>query len=383
MINTKVASNQSNDSEKDDNISHFDNNVNNNNNKLLHNYVFIIILVLSVFIIFIPLSLICGYLMGKKDYLKQYNLYNKVKDMLDLLYSHPPLPPPGPPHHNQHHLYPPYPIYYHEASQCSCDEHHQQSHHCHHRHSNNSNNQECYQNHGSCLTTSDVNMIYLCEQSSTNIKNENANDSVNDQARQSYATTQRYFYDYHPSEMLNKTAMQQTSLSSAAAALKAANLKNIPIIFDPIRNIHVISDCIHSRVDINKEYVQRNHTFSTLPTKISSSGTTSYTFSSCYTNTATSSYHHITPFDYFTSPSSTTTTLPSTSFKHIQPSVILTETNNNNNTLLSDNCHQNCYNTNNAAKRTVITKPLKTSRLFGHSSLKKPRTSRQHQSGIL
>nr|CAH8825831.1 unnamed protein product [Trichobilharzia regenti] len=223
MINTKVASNQSNDSEKDDNISHFDNNVNNNNNKLLHNYVFIIILVLSVFIIFIPLSLICGYLMGKKDYLKQYNLYNKVKDMLDLLYSHPPLPPPGPPHHNQHHLYPPYPIYYHEASHCSCDEHHQQSHHCHHRHSNNSNNQECYQNHGSCLTTSDVNMIYLCEQSSTNIKNENANDSVNDQARQSYATTQRYFYDYHPSEMLNKTAMydyaltddrQQTSLSS-------------------------------------------------------------------------------------------------------------------------------------------------------------------------
>ncbi|CAH8828446.1 unnamed protein product [Trichobilharzia szidati] len=396
MINTKVSSNQSNDSEKDDNNSHFDSNNdnNNNNNKLLHNYVFVIILVLSVFIIFIPLSLICGYLMGKKDYMKQYNLYNKVKDMLDLLYSHPPPPPPHP-HHNQHNLYP-YPIYYHEASQYNCDEHHQ-SHHCqHHRHSNSSNNQECYQNHGNCLTTSDVNMIYLCEQGSTN-KNDNANDLVNDQMRQSYATQCCFFYGCHPpSEMLNKkTAVYDYAVTGRQqAALKAATLKHIPT-FDPIGNIHVISDCMHTKdiklneitkVNRNKEYVQRNNTFPT-PTKISSppvsssSGTTSYTFSSCYTNTATSSYHDVTPFDYFISSSSPTTTLPSTSFKHIQPTVILTETNNNNNnTLLSNYCHQNCYNTNDMAKRTTVnSKPLKTTTttttLFGHGGLKKPRTN--------
>ncbi|KAK4473504.1 hypothetical protein MN116_002867 [Schistosoma mekongi] len=57
--------------------------------KSLHSHVFSGILFVSILIICIPLSMIGGYIVGNKDYLKQYTMYNKVKHIVNRhLYRH-------------------------------------------------------------------------------------------------------------------------------------------------------------------------------------------------------------------------------------------------------------------------------------------------------
>ncbi|KAH8850071.1 hypothetical protein KSF78_0000398 [Schistosoma japonicum] len=51
--------------------------------KLLHSHIFNGILIVSVLVICIPLSMICGYIVGNKDYFERYTMYNKVKHIVN------------------------------------------------------------------------------------------------------------------------------------------------------------------------------------------------------------------------------------------------------------------------------------------------------------
>ncbi|CAH8486684.1 unnamed protein product [Schistosoma margrebowiei] len=302
------------------------------NYKSLYNHIFNGILILSILIICIPLSIICGYLIGNKNYLKQYTLYNKVKRLLH--------------HHHHHHQ----PNYYRSssASSFSLSTFHNRynpyidlSNDQLEMYHSNCNEQHYHQNYCQCSqqclkkTISDRNEYandknnigdFVNSQNHSNNMNTIANNNNNETVRilqnllEKRNTTIHgcFYYHYNDDDQSNETSNEYVLTPNQQSSTRTTN--NVHLYYTTDKHTNSIDNYIKSRhikvnpliaVSVISENLPHKNTFTHNSTIISSLASTSC-FSSLQTSNTTTSVAVTT--NMFASTTTTTTTTITTQF---------------------------------------------------------------------
>ncbi|VDO71334.1 unnamed protein product [Schistosoma mattheei] len=339
MINTKTI--KYNKHMNANNQSHSNHNETEFNYKSLYNHIFNGILILSILIICIPLSIICGYLIGNRNYLKQYTVYNKVKRLL---------------HHHQHQ-----PNYYRSSSASSfsssnfhnrynpyidlsndqlemfhsnCNEHHyhqnyrQCSQQClqktisgRNEYANDKNNKGDFvnsQNHSNNMNT----IAAAAAANNNNNNNNNNNETVrilqNLLEKRNTTIHGCFYYHYNDDDQSNETSneiMSNEYILKPNQQSSTRTTNNVHLYYTTDKHTNSIDNYIKSRhikvnpliaVSVISENLPHKNTFTRNSTKISSLASTSC-FSSLQTSNTTTSVTVTT--NMFASTTITTTTI--------------------------------------------------------------------------
>uniref|UniRef100_A0A5K4FBG1 Sema domain-containing protein n=1 Tax=Schistosoma mansoni TaxID=6183 RepID=A0A5K4FBG1_SCHMA len=317
------------------NRSHSHHNETDFNYKSLYNHIFNGILILSILIICIPFSMICGYLIGNKNYLKQYAVYNKVKR---LLHQH---------HHQQQHQ----PNYYRTSSassfslftfhnrynpyidlsndqlemfhsNCNIHHYHQNYCQCSQKRSQKSINGKNECTYGKNNKGDLMNSQYHCNNMNTTANNNNNNNETVKFLRNSLEkpnTTMHgcfyhhYYNDDQPNETSNEIISNEYSLTpNQQSSTRTTN--NIHLYYTTDQHINSIDNCIKSRhikvnpliaVNVISENLPHNNRFIPNSTIISSLASTTC-LSSLQTSTTTKTTPIAVTMNMFASTTTTT-----------------------------------------------------------------------------
>ncbi|RTG85877.1 uncharacterized protein DC041_0008268 [Schistosoma bovis] len=308
MINTKTI--KYNKHMNANNQSYSNHNETEFNYKSLYNHIFNGILILSILIICIPLSIICGYLIGNKNYLKQYTVYNKVKRLL---------------HHHQHQ-----PNYYRSSSASSFS-----SSNFHNRYNpyidlsndqlemfhSNCNEHHYHQNYCQCSQQ--------CLQKTISGRNEYANDKNNKGdftvrilqnllEKRNTTIHSCFYYHYNDDDQSNETSneiMSNEYILTPNQQSSTRTTNNVHLYYTTDKHTNSIDNYIKSRhikvnpliaVSVINENLPHKSTFTRNSTIISSLASTSC-FSSLQRSNTTTSVAVTT--NMFASTTTTTTTI--------------------------------------------------------------------------
>ncbi|CAH8487712.1 unnamed protein product [Schistosoma bovis] len=330
MINTKTI--KYNKHMNANNQSYSNHNETEFNYKSLYNHIFNGILILSILIICIPLSIICGYLIGNKNYLKQYTVYNKVKRLL---------------HHHQHQ-----PNYYRSSSASSfsssnfhnrynpyidlsndqlemfhsnCNEHHYHQNYCQcsqqclqktisgrNEYANDKNNKGDFvnsQNHSNNMNTVAAN---------NNNNNETVRILQNLLEKRNTTIHGCFYYHYNDDDQSNETSneiMSNEYILTPNQQSSTRTTNNVHLYYTTDKHTNSIDNYIKSRhikvnpliaVSVISENLPHKNTFTRNSTIISSLASTSC-FSSLQTSNTTTSVAVTT--NMFASTTTTPTTI--------------------------------------------------------------------------